>query len=607
MRERVMKMLGKKKKRGLILSTFHSLGYEMLSRYIQLLGYRLPFILQSPYDLESILNDLMKRRKIDSKKINPTQLLSEISKIKNSSKVHESSDPEMNSILPIIFEDYKNLMLELNSIDFDDLILLPIRLLQNFDEVSHHYHKKFQYLMIDEFQDTNPVQYTFLKLLLGKNQNICVVGDDDQSIYGFRGSDINLILNFSKDFQNTKVVRLLQNYRSSQKILNAANSLIVHNQNRVQKKLWSKINGTIPVEYFETIDERDEAVFVVDQIEKEMLKNKRQRDQIAILFRTNYQSRVFEEELRMRSIPYKLIGGYNFFERKEVRDLIAYIRIVANPGDDVSLLRILNYPKRGIGENTVSKIHKKSVEEQTNLMDILKKICENSEYIEGIKSKTCSVIYEFVNQIEKFRKEIFHAPKMSEVLRKMIVEIGFERELSKEEIDAKVLKARMLNLSELVNMLTYFESEWDKEGKPSLFDFIVRLTLLMSDDESNRENDLKKVQLLTIHLSKGLEYEAVFITGLEEGILPSSKTLDDNFGIDEERRLLYVGMTRAKERLVLTGASQRKRYGESLDSSPSRFLDQISSEYIVKNYLNKGEEDSSSLFLEELEKLKQLT
>lgn len=610
MAERVRKMVNKKKLRGIELSTFHALGLKILKRYIEKLGYKHPFNLQTPADLEVVLVDLLKAKKYDPKEVDSKIILSTISRIKNANRTNLAdflnSADENRIIAAEIYEEYLQILYKMNSVDFDDLILLPMRLLQEDTEVSDYYHKKFHYYMVDEFQDTNLVQYHFLKLLMGNNRNLCVVGDDDQSIYAFRGSDVSLILNFEKDFIDTRVIKLLQNYRSTAQILGASNSLIHNNKNRREKKLWSANEGGKNVIYVERHDEKDEAVYVVDQIEQQLIKHKRKGSEIAILFRTNYQSRPFEEELRQRSIPYNLVGGYNFFDRKEVRDLISYLKVIANPKDEVSLFRIINYPKRGIGQASISKIYEKASAEDLGLMDVLHNISEKTDYISGLKNKTIHAIYEFVNLIQKYKKEFFQHGRMSQSLSALIKELNFEREFSLDNGDGKVIKARMHNLSELVNMLSYFESDWDSEQKPTLFDFIMRLSLLMDDTDNDVNVNDKRVQLMTMHLSKGLEFEVVFLVGLEEGIIPNSRVIDEGGDIDEERRLLYVGMTRAKQILTLSGANERKKFGESIPTTPSRFLQEIDQTFLEQQtILKKGEAiEKSHSFLQELDKLK---
>ncbi|MCB1156468.1 MAG: UvrD-helicase domain-containing protein [Leptospiraceae bacterium] len=608
MAERVRKMVPRGRLKGIELSTFHALGLKILKKYIEKLSYKSPFNLQTPNDLESIVGELLKEIKVDPKKLPPRLIIPVLSRIKNTGtsyikRVEENGD-EAELIGIRVFEKYEKVLKNLNSIDFDDLILLPMKLLREYKDVQEYYHNRYRFFMIDEFQDTNKIQYDFIKLLMGPNKNLCVVGDDDQSIYAFRGSDVSLILNFEKDFKDARVVKLLQNYRSSTHVLNAANSLIKNNKNRREKELWSdKTFGDKP-KFVERADEKDEAIYVIDEIEKDIIRHKRKGNDIAILFRTNYQSRPFEEELRRRSIPYNLVGGYNFFDRKEVRDLISYLKVIANPKDEVSLMRILNYPKRGLGDGTISKLYEKATEEELGLLEVLQKITEEEGYVPGIKNKTVHTIYEFINLLQKYRKEFFHSSKMVPVLSNLIKELGFEKEFSNDSQDPKVVKARMMNLSELVNMMAYFESDWNDEGKPGLFDFIMKLSLLMDDSNSEDNSNDKKVQLMTMHLSKGLEFSVVYLVGLEDGIIPNSRMIDTVGDIDEERRLLYVGITRAKEKLVMTAARERKKFGESIPTQTSRFLEEINKEYLEIYQISEGDESSSGSFLDDLEKLK---
>jgi len=603
MKERIQKMLPRKQTRGLELATFHSLGLKICKKYLNQIGFSAPFLLLAPNDLELVLLEILKKKKIDLKSLSAKSLLSKISFKKNTGYlgVNANTWSEEDALLEEIYEDYNREMQNQNAVDFDDLILKPIQILEAIPEAREYYHQKYKFFMIDEFQDTNLTQYKLIKLLLGTNQNICVVGDDDQSIYGFRGSCRDLILNFEKDFQNTKVIHLLQNYRSAIPILHVANSLIQNNHNRKEKQLWSAIESNHKPFYKECEDEVAEANFVAEKIQELVVKEKYKYGEIAILFRTNYQSRVFEQELRVRSIPYKLIGAYNFFDRKEVKDILAYLRVIANPKDELSLLRIINYPRRGLGENSILKIQQKAIELGLSIFETLQKICEEVELLPDLKKQSISKIYEFLELIEKYRKE-FYQKKMSEVLKNLIHELQFEREIASEVEDEKVLKARMLNLSEVVNMLAHFEREWEEENKPNLFDFLLRISLLTSDEGNNENLDSQKVQLMTMHLSKGLEFRCVFLVGLEEGILPSSKTFEQVEGIDEERRLFYVGITRAKERLFFSSARERKKFGDVVTCVPSRFLNEIDSKYLELDL--PLQVHSQANFLEILEQLK---
>jgi DNA helicase-2/ATP-dependent DNA helicase PcrA len=357
------------------------------------------------------------------------------------------------------------------------------------------------------------------------------------------------------------------------------------------------------VEYYETQDEREEAIFVVGLIEDAYRKGAKPNE-IAILLRTNFQSRPFEEELRMRNLPYKVVGGYNFFDRREVRDMISYLRIIANPKDESSLMRTINTPKRGIGQTTLAKLYKESLETGQTLSDILGRIVGSPDYMRDIKAKLRAEIYKYTEIIEKFRKKFAQAGKLAPILRELILETGMEKEILLEEPDEKVAKARIYNMNELVNMLSFLEDDPDREEKVTIFDFLARLALLMEDDQKDEENEDKRIQLLTIHQSKGLEFETVYVVGIEEGILPNSRVVDEQNDVDEERRLFYVAMTRAKRKLFLTGAKTRKKYGESIDTNPSRFLEEIDPETIHLHKLSGGDSEGGIDFLKELEKLK---
>lgn len=605
--ERLRKMVPREKLKGIILSTFHSLGLRILKEHITKLGYHETFLLFNGGDQESFVSELLKIKKIDPKKVPPKEILRRISYAKNTMGLSRNASldvsEEFSLIAQELFPMYEEGLKEKNAIDFDDLILLPKRILHEFPEVAEAYHKKYQYFLVDEFQDTNQLQYEFLSLFRGKSDNLCVVGDDDQSIYAFRGSNVELILNFEREFPHAKIVRLLENYRSTQPIIEAAHSLIKNNKGRKEKQLFSRIQSDENVEYYETADEKEEAIFVASRIQSVLIKNEFQGNEIAILFRTNFQSRPFEEELRNRNIPYKVVGGYNFFDRKEVRDCICYLRYVANPKDDYSLLRIINYPKRGIGPTTVNKLQEEAFSKGISIFDVFLKIVEDVDYLTEVKTKVRQEIYHFVELVETFKKKFSLSPKLAPVLKEMITQIGFEREISIEESDEKVSKARIFNLSELVNMLAFFENE-EREEKPKIFDFLQRLALMMEDEPKEEEKD-RRVQLLTMHQSKGLEYDLVFLVGLEEGILPNSRVIEEGEAVDEERRLLYVGMTRPRRKLYLTAARSRRKFGEQIASDPSRFIKELSRDVVLYFPLEKEDREAETLnFLEELEKLK---
>ncbi|TGK19434.1 damage-inducible protein [Leptospira fluminis] len=607
MGERVRKLVPRSLLKGIALSTFHSLGLGILKKHIEKLGYKLPFLLLNQADQEGLITGMLVAQKIEPKRAQVSEILGKISRIKNTGpellETFQGSINEGDLSAASLFQQYQDALKEQNCIDFDDLILLPSRLLKDFEEVREEYHKKFQYFLVDEFQDTNRTQYEFLRALMGSSDNLCVVGDDDQSIYAFRGSDVSLILGFEKDFPGATVIRLLENYRSTDIIVSAANSLIRNNSSRREKELYSRVPGARKVKYVERSDEKDEAEWVVENIREEIVKEARKGSQIAILFRTNFQSRPFEEALRARDMAYKVVGGYNFFDRKEVRDLISYIRLIANQKDDASLLRIINYPKRGIGPGSISLVHEKAGQNKESLYETLFKVCETPDFLPDLNRKVASEIYNFVNLIEKSKKKFSTSPRLFFALRELIGDLGLEKEIILEEKEEKVAKARIYNMSELVNMLAFFEENNETGEKPTLFDFINRLAMLMEDEPSDEKED-NRIQLLTIHQSKGLEFESVYVVGLEEGILPNGRISSEENSVDEERRLMYVAMTRAKVHLCLTGAANRRKFGEQLSSEPSRFLKEISPETLDWLSNEETRQQETEDFLQELEKLK---
>jgi len=600
MRERLKKMMPKEKLRGLELSTFHALGLKILRSHITKLGYGEKFVLLNAQDQEALVLDLCKIKKIDPKAFPPKEILRSISFRKNTQSQTNVTSEQEN-----LFEDYQKELRQRNSIDFDDLILLPKRILVEHPEIASDYHYRHRYFMVDEFQDTNRLQYEFLKVFRGPSKNLCVVGDDDQSIYAFRGSEIDLILGFEKEFPETKVVRLLENYRSTSLIIQAANSLIQNNKTRRPKELYSSIPSQEKVEYFELSDEKEEASFAISQIQSLLIKNEVKGNEIALLFRTNFQTRPFEEELRTRNIPYKVVGGYQFFDRKEVRDCIAYLRFIANPKDDLALLRILNYPKRGIGSTSIQTMLKFARENSLHLYDVLLRLAESVDFLKEIKPKLRGEINSLLDFHSDFQKRFFHG-KMTLAFREMIQVLQMEKAISEEESEEKTIKARMYNIGELANMMNYFEEDLEMEVRPDLFGFLGRLSLLMEDDPREEEGkEDRRVQLLTIHQSKGLEYDIVWVHGLEEGILPNGRVMEGDGTVDEERRLLYVAMTRSRRKLYLTSARTRRRFGVSSEVEPSRFLSELDRSVVDFSLWGKpAKEEAALAFLADLEKWK---
>ncbi len=588
MKSRLKQMMNRKDLRGMIVSTFHSLGNRILQKEIHNLpGYRHPFSIMTPDETINIFADIYRSLKMDPTEIKNDGIQFSVSLCKNS-----GMDPfdfaERNGVsvgadaFGEIFKRYQQMLNSYNSVDFDDLLILPQKVFETNPEVLERFRKRHRYYLVDEFQDTNPIQYNFMKMLVGSDKNICVVGDDDQSIYGWRGADVNIILGFQKDFPGAETVHLEYNYRSTGTILEAANAVIVRNENRVKKSLKATLGAGGPILGVMGEDEEREASLIADEIQKRIVKEKRHPGEFAILFRSNFQSRVFEQELRGRGVPVHVVGGYRFFDRREVRDMISYLRVVANPRDEISMKRIINRPRRGIGDATIKKINdyilSTEEEERPDFEGVIQRMMETPGLIPGIKAEAVAALREFLEFIEHYRRQFSSAVKLSPVLGGMIRELNFEMEFLRDGDNDNVAKARMLNLSELVNMLSFMESSWDNAEKPTLFDFLAQISMQAGDNE-NEDKPQEKVQLLTLHLSKGLEYPVVFLTGIEEGIFPAPRAIEESRFPDqalaEERRLFYVGITRARQQLYITCSATRRKYGEVMDTQPSRFLDEL--------------------------------
>lgn len=609
MKSRIQKMIPKNKLRGITISTFHSFGNSVLRKEIHRIpGYRQPFSILSQEDTLSLLSDIYRKLKLNTEDIKNDGILFRISLCKNSGLSPEKYCEKEPFSIPQelfveIFKRYQSSLVGTNSVDFDDLILLPEKILAGDADLLDKYRKRFQYFLIDEFQDTNPAQFKLLHLLVGNEKNICVVGDDDQSIYGWRGADINIILDFKKFFPNTKTVRLEKNYRSTGNILRAANSVILNNTKRTDKILIPTLPDGEKITYFRCDSDQSEAEIVAENIHNLIIHDRKKPGDFAILFRTNFQSRSFEQELRLRSIPSHVVGGYRFFDRKEVKDILAYLRVIANPKDEISLKRIINTPARGIGDGSLKKIYeyilnKNNTDHNMDLHTALVEILNQPNVVPGLKPASISSLNEFIDLLEKYRKDFFKTDRPSRVLKKMIDELNFKQEFMRGNSDEKSITARMLNLSELVNMLSYHEE--NLEGVPEdgiLFDFLSRAAMLSADNEDEAPSG--RVHLLTLHLAKGLEYPCVFLCGLEEGLFPSLRSLtessEEKEAEQEERRLFYVGITRAMKKLFLSSAATRRKFGQTIDVEESRFLAEIPEDLLLVENENVDERRKNSL------------
>ena len=578
MQERVAGLTGEKTASEVYLSTFHSLGADILRTDIEALGYKRPFTILDQADQISVVKDALKELKLDPKEVEPRSILSLISRAKMGfCEPDQLEGMRYHPLRPFaqrVYERYCSALRGLNAVDFDDLICLPVHLFQDHEKVRKKWASRFHFVMVDEYQDTNQTQLLFLDYLVKDHNNICVVGDDDQSIYGFRGAVAENILEFEHRFKGTRVIKLEQNYRSTSDILDAANALIAHNSMRKDKALWSAKGEGQPIEWIECIDEREEAEYVAAEIERiKFDQGLRYRD-FAILYRVNPQARPFEEALRTFNIPYTIVGGTEFFDRKEVKDFVAYLKACLNPNDEVNLRRIVNVPPRGIGPTLLERISEFALAEDLPFFQALEQVSEDPDKIHGIGPTAASKLTELVEILARFRLRFKEARDegrpLVEVGRAFLKQIGLVEHLRNIERNPRLARRRVENVEDVLGSIANFEQ---KEGG-TLRGYLERITLDRSYDGDDEE-DKKGVRLLTLHSSKGLEFPVVFFVGMEEGFMPHGRSSDTDEGISEERRLAYVGITRAQEHLIMTSAGERTRYGKTEEREPSRFLDEI--------------------------------
>ncbi len=555
------------------IGTFHSIFAKILRRECEKLGYQKNFVIYDESDQLSLIKSIIaESERDDAKTINPKKVQSRIKRLKNSTilrpELMPSPENSEDEIIQTIFFAYVNQLMFNNAMDFEDLLLKSIELFSNFPLVLQYYQKKFNYILVDEYQDTNRSQYELIKFLVREHRNISVVGDDDQSIYRWRGAEVRNILDFESDFPECSVFRMEQNYRSTSTILEIAHSIIRHNINRMDKQLWTKNNTGDKVSLFIANDASGEAFEIVRHIEKEIQQNQRNFCDFAILYRTNAQSRALEEVFRFKSISYVVIGGVRFYERKEIKDVLAYLKVLVNPNDSVSLKRIINYPARGIGDTTLHKIEQFCIKNEINFYNGLERIHE----IGTIAKRTQNKISDFLNLIKKYKK-LKTTIDVAELIAAMVDELGIIN-LFKDE-DTVESKSRIENIRELITGINEFlenNPNWDLEH------YLENVALIT--DVDNWDTSKNSVSMLTLHSAKGLEFPVVFITGMEEGLFPLSRQMSTEEDIEEERRLFYVGATRAKEKLYLTAANSRNRYGENSSGALSRFLHELDRELI---------------------------
>ena len=575
MRERVDALVGYGSE-DIWISTFHATCSRILRRHIDLLGYDRNFTIYDASDQKSLMKEVLKEMKIDTKQFPERSVMSEISSAKNEYKSpldyrNEYGSNFRNQRIADIYEHYQKRLKENNALDFDDLLVKMVDLFQTNPDVLEHYQDRFQYIMVDEYQDTNTVQFLLVSLLAKKYRNLCVVGDDDQSIYKFRGANIYNILNFEKVFPDAQVIRLEQNYRSTQNILNAANGVIANNKGRKEKKLWTENQKGELVHFKQYDTEYDEADGVVSRINFLAMRGVQYKD-MAILYRTNAQSRIFEEKLKQKNIPYAIVRGISFYDRKEIKDLMSYLKVVDSGMDDLSVKRIINVPKRGIGQTTINRLQEFAILNQMSFLDAV----FNADEIPEVTSALAK-LHKFADMIEEFR-EYASEHEISELLEHILDVTQYRAELEAEGTDESI--SRLEDIEELFNDIAYYEEE---EENPNLRDFLAEKDMYtLNAGIDNLEDENNKVLLMTLHNAKGLEFNNVFLGGMEEGVFPGFGAMmsGDESEIEEERRLCYVGITRAKERLFLSAAKRRMLRGQTQYNRRSRFIDEIPGQYL---------------------------
>ena len=568
MKERIEKIVGDMAK-DMWVGTFHSMCVRILRREIEKIGYGKDFIIFDTADTKVVVKECIKELNLDEKLYNDKYLLSEISKAKNDMMDPEryanlyASDYRLSKVASV-YDLYQKKLKKNNAVDFDDIINNTIEVFNKNPDVLDYYREKFKYILVDEYQDTNKAQDMLISLLASKYQNVFVVGDDQQSIYKFRGADIRNILNFEKVYPNTKVIKLEQNYRSTKNILGIANEVIKNNTGNVKKKLWTENDeGTKPTVY-QGNDEYDEANYVVSQINTLKINEYYKYSDFAILYRTNAQSRAFEDVLMREGIPYKVVGGQKFYERKEIKDIIAYLRLVQNTNDDVSLKRIINEPKRGIGKTSLDAVEQAARQTGKSMFDIIK---DADKYV---TTRANTAFKEFANFILKMREDTSSVEKLTS---NILDGSGYIKALEDEKTEEA--EGRIENLGQFINVAIEFEEQYAENGLP---EFLENLALVTDLDNVDEEQD--QMLLMTLHTAKGLEFPVVFLVGMEDGLFPSYRSIDEVDGLEEERRLCYVGITRAKEHLFLTCAKCRTIFGSTTYSKPSRFLEEIPKDMI---------------------------
>ena len=569
MRERVEKLVGRCP--GMWIMTFHAMSLRILREHCQRIGYQHNFVVYDTIDQKTLIKTIMKEQNIDAKLYPQAYLSAAISKQKEHDVspreyLETEADNFRSKVIGSVYRAYQEQLKRNNAMDFDDLLVNALHVLRDNPDILADYQHRFRYILVDEYQDTNHIQYEIIRLLAKARQNLCVVGDDDQCIYQWRGADISNILNFEKDFPQARVIKLEQNYRSYGNILAAAHSVIRNNRGRKAKKLWTDKEAGDKIVYRRCDSDKEEAYYIAQEID--LLKNgQRSYDDFAILYRTNAQSRLFEDALKRRGIPYQILSGFSFYERKETKDMICYMRLVVNPADDLALKRIINEPKRGIGAVTLGKLEALARVHGLSLLDIL----SQDEISYSLPAKAQTAVGEMVRIIRLCAQEKENL-RVSDIYDQLLVKSGYLKALEAE--DTQEAASRIENLMDFKSFIYDYEKEKEDTGeKATLEEFLEKVAT--NGDADKLEEGTGKVTLMTMHSAKGLEFPIVFLPGMEDGLFPGHRALDNENGMEEERRLCYVGMTRAREKLFLTGAAYRVLYGRGEYTRESTFLREL--------------------------------
>jgi DNA helicase-2/ATP-dependent DNA helicase PcrA len=576
MAQRVKALIPRKLVR-LTICTFHAFGAQMLRERFSLLGYRANFSIYDSQDQASLIRETAREIGLKGESVDLQAAAQFISSLKTG---RAGWSGETKHLKPLFKEYQKNLRLY-NAVDFDDLLMLPLELLEKNPDVQKETHDRFRYLLVDEFQDTSTAQYELLKLLVGPEENVCVVGDDDQSIYSWRGASYENMLRFERDFPRVRVVKLEQNYRSTRTILKAANGLISRNANRKPKALWTGLPEGDLIELFNAPSEVEEAEYIVSRIRTLMIRESFALQDFGVLLRANHLTRAIEEAFRKENIPYVVSGGMSFFERQEVRDMLAYLKLIANHDDDTSLLRIINTPRRGIGKKLLERAAEYATTRHCSLFSAIAAFGTQGGL--GLEEKSRAAAAEFVELISGYRARFLGGSKLAQALRDLVEAIDYWGYLLVENKDAKdkdVVRWKFANVESLAGSLADFEEDPDAV-RPSLFDYLARVSLASRDDLDARDTG-GRVNLMTIHSAKGLEFPVVFVAGVEKDIIPHVRSVTEgDANVEEERRLFYVALTRAQKRLFLSCCSSRRRMGKPVEAFPSPFLDEIPQECLT--------------------------